>query len=785
MNADDQATVVAVPAVAMVIDDDPYMSSLLGEMLSDLGVGTIIIAANGDAALQRFAELATPPELLVCDLCMPGMDGIEFLRHMASHGYRGGMILLSGMAPAVLKAAERLAHSYAVPLLGTLAKPVTRGQLGAMICQRHMVNAPQRQALEDAALTPDELRQGLREGCVRVYYQPKVALGDRSVVGAECLVRWQHAERGILGPHTFVPVAEQHELIHDLTVAVLSQAAGQARAWRDAGHAVRLAVNISMDNLNRLDLPEVFSAILAEQGLTPETIILEVTETRLTQNLIVSLDILTRLRIKGFDLSLDDFGTGYSTMENLKQLPFTELKVDRAFVHGASEDEGARSILESSVRLGRSFQLKLVAEGVETQQDWDLVANTGCDEAQGYFIAKPMPAEEFMRWHRRWNGLRKDALSMEDKPVVMIADDERFIQELVTEALTGSCRVIVANDGEEALEKLAETSCDLLIVDVEMPRLDGYETCRRLKDDPLLCDIPVLFLSGHDAIEDRLKGLEVGGEDYMTKPFNLRILEAKVKHLLALVQQRQELRSSASFATGTAMTAMTSMSEMGMLLDALKRFNTCATYPALAEAVLAALATFDLQGVVQLRVTPEVWTYTSKGPASPLDISVIEHLAGMDRIVQFRSRMSITYPTVSILVNNMPLEDPDRCGRLRDHIAMLAEAAEARLQGISATIAAERRGLVIAETISQISGTLAAIDQSQRASREARTQAVAAMLEAVEKALLSVALTDGQEEFLANTVRNGLERVVQVEGGEDALQNQLSGIVSQLKLALQ
>jgi len=130
--------------------------------------------------------------------------------------------------------------------------------------------------------------------------------------------------------------------------------------------------------------------------------VLEMTETRLLSNLSLSLDVLIRFRLKGFGLSIDDFGTGYSTMETLKQLPFNELKIDRQFVSGAADDPGARAIVESSVRLARTFGLNVVAEGVETQQDWDTAVAAGCDEAQGYFIAKPMAGEDVIAWMDHW-----------------------------------------------------------------------------------------------------------------------------------------------------------------------------------------------------------------------------------------------------------------------------------------------------------------------------------------------------------------------------------------------
>ena len=237
---------------------------------------------------------------------------------------------------------------------------------------------------------------------IELYYQPKVSTQERRVIGAESLARWHHPTRGLLGPHVFVPAIEALGLIDEFTFCVLRQAVRQLKIWQEQGQTLKLSVNVSMDNLNRLELPELFENILLEYDVAPSAITLEVTETQLSHDYVLSLDILTRLRIKGFGLSIDDFGTGFSTMEHLMQTPFTELKIDRAFVRGASNNSSAQRILEHSVNLGRQFSLNLVAEGVESQADWDLIAEIGCHEVQGYFIARPLPAKQLIAWKEKW-----------------------------------------------------------------------------------------------------------------------------------------------------------------------------------------------------------------------------------------------------------------------------------------------------------------------------------------------------------------------------------------------
>ena len=385
----------------LVLEDDANHIEIASTTLRKLGVTRIMSCMDGHQALTMIRTYN--PDLLLCDLHLHGMDGITFLRLVAEHGYSGSVILLSGVDHNLLKAAESLVKAYGLNLLAALKKPLLQDSLElALAHQKH--SRPERvQYKKEAVLTLAELQQGIADDCVEVFYQPKVSVFNKQVVGAECLARWRHPERGIIGPASFVPVMEAHGMIDVLTHEVLKKGSLQLGKWLKEGHDFKLSVNVSMDDLDQLDLPEEFERIVCNAGVQPNQITLELTESRLMENLTVSLEILTRLRLKGFGLSIDDFGTGFSTMENLKQLPVTELKVDRAFVNGATKDEAARAILGSSIQLGKIFRLNLVAEGVEKQQDWDLIAGSGCDEVQGYFIARPMAANDFIDWKIAWD----------------------------------------------------------------------------------------------------------------------------------------------------------------------------------------------------------------------------------------------------------------------------------------------------------------------------------------------------------------------------------------------
>jgi CheY-like chemotaxis protein len=372
---------------------------------------------------------------------------------------------------------------------------------------------------------------------------------------------------------------------------------------------------------------------------------------------------------------------------------------------------------------------------------------------------------------------------MSDRPYVISVDDDPNFQDIIRAALEPDCRVIGAGNGREALDLIATQVPDLVILDVDMPEMDGYVTCRAIRESGGRTDLPILFLSAKDRIEDRLAGLDAGGDDYLTKPFHLELLLARVKHLLALAEQRKNLQASLSYATSTAMTAMSGMGELGRLLEALKAFNTCNTFESLLTTVVTALSSFDLQGIVQIHHAEISLIETSRGPASPLDVSIISQIASMERIVHFKSRMAINYPALSLLVTNVPA-DESVAGRLRDHLAMLAEAADVRVCAIASMNAATRRGEVIARMIDRITTALERIDAGQRNSRVATSIAIDAAIGASETALQSMALSEAQEERLAATIRQGLEHVTEVQASSIDIQNDLSNLIAELKAVL-
>lgn len=402
----------------LVVDDDEFMLDVASELLLQMGITDVRRASDGAEALKSIGNAFLHPDVILCDLDMAGMDGFVLIRHLADRLYSGSVIIMSGSDERVLTSVTELGREHGLQLVDSLSKPLDPKRLSQAFDRVSARNAqivspdlkPEQNGFipdwAGDALSPIAVRLGIDSGCVEIAVQPKVRLSDRHVVGAEALLRWRDPKRGILSPMAIVPAAESYGLIDDLALAVYRLSVDALADWRREGHDLKISVNLSAKNLTTLAFPEVLAAMAKEAGVETGCITLEITESRLLENLSTSLEVIGRLRLMGFNMSIDDFGTGYASMASLKSLPFTELKIDRSFVYGALNDTNDRAsqvILGCSIELGHALQLDVVAEGVETAEEWNLLEALGCDEIQGYFVAKPMHPGDFVAWKTAWD----------------------------------------------------------------------------------------------------------------------------------------------------------------------------------------------------------------------------------------------------------------------------------------------------------------------------------------------------------------------------------------------
>jgi diguanylate cyclase (GGDEF)-like protein len=245
-----------------------------------------------------------------------------------------------------------------------------------------------------------DLRRAIQGRQLVLHYQPKAALRGGEVTAVEALVRWLHPVRGLLPPAEFIPVVEQTSLVKPLTAYVIDEALRQCRAWEDEGTRLSIAVNVSMRNLLDVTFPDEIRRLLAEHDLAPSRLELEITESAVLTDPNRTRRVLERLSGMGLRLSVDDFGTGYSSLTSLKRLPLDEIKIDRSFVRNMLEDEDDAVIVRSTIDLARNLGLDVVAEGVESAEVWDELETLGCNRAQGFFLSRPVPADELGAWLR-------------------------------------------------------------------------------------------------------------------------------------------------------------------------------------------------------------------------------------------------------------------------------------------------------------------------------------------------------------------------------------------------
>jgi EAL domain-containing protein (putative c-di-GMP-specific phosphodiesterase class I)/ActR/RegA family two-component response regulator len=385
----------------MVIEDQTVQRKIAVRMLHNLGIEEVQEAEDGMQALMLMAGGPVGPHVVLSDLRMPGMDGIEFLRELGQTRPTTSVVLASALEPSMIGAAEAVARAEGLDVLGTLQKPLTPDKLGHVL--RRYVPPEDRHSLTfTCPLEHGELEQAIAEGCIYAEFQPRIRISDNEITGAEALARWRHAERGRVPPSEFIPMAEECGLIDSLTWVMLDQAMTQASHWKRLGESWTVSVNLSLHYLGYNGVADRIASLAERHGVEPQRIVLEVTESLASTRAASVIANLARLRMRGFGIAIDDYGTGYASLAQLSQIPFSELKVDRSFVHGASERPTLRALLTSCLELARQLKLESVAEGVEQAADLAMLRQLGCDEVQGYLIARPMPADQLGAWVEKW-----------------------------------------------------------------------------------------------------------------------------------------------------------------------------------------------------------------------------------------------------------------------------------------------------------------------------------------------------------------------------------------------
>ena len=397
----------------MVLDDDQVMLRILPIQLRNFG-----LRSKGFGEIETFDDAATALEqlydqpggfgLIFCDLQMPGMDGVEFVSHLAESGYAGKLVLLTGEDEQILNAVRDLAISRGLSVIGALRKPVYPDALQAVLASIDDLEQEQGETgralkLHDAPL------DRLPTSEVQAWFQPLVSLRTGELLGFEALARWQDAQFGLVSPANLPPGLATPEEVERFTGIVLAQAVHQLAGWAAQGKPWSVSVNVAASMFSDASFPDRIRDLAQGVGAPLDRLTLEVTENEVFTQSSVQLETASRLRLKKVGLSVDDFGTGYSSLANLRDFPFSELKIDRSFVTGAASNPRLRTMLEANLKMASELKVRTVAEGIENVEELLLVRGFGCNVGQGYLFSPALPGGDAIeQWASTWDPMRAE-----------------------------------------------------------------------------------------------------------------------------------------------------------------------------------------------------------------------------------------------------------------------------------------------------------------------------------------------------------------------------------------
>lgn len=370
----------------LVVDDDPSICEALRLIGEDCGY-VVTTTESGKSFKESYAT--SPPDIITLDLSLGNYDGIELLRWLAFHSCQKKIILISAHDEKVIRSALLLGRSQHLNIIAAIQKPFDISTIKSLLL------SPE---IEGIQITEETIAAAIQNKDFLLFYQPKVEIKTGKLKGVEALVRWPIQGSSLLSPTSFIDIAEETGLISPLSSLVNYEVIKQCSEFYKKGLNIVVSINISPKLLSHLTLPDELYNIAEKFHLDLNKICIEITESAAMENAILSLDVLTRLRIKGISVSIDDFGTGYSSLEELQRMPFSELKIDKSFVIDLERESSEYIITRSVINLGHDLGLKVVAEGVQNKQTFEILKELDCDMAQGYYVGHPMHIREFYEW---------------------------------------------------------------------------------------------------------------------------------------------------------------------------------------------------------------------------------------------------------------------------------------------------------------------------------------------------------------------------------------------------
>ena len=379
----------------VVIDDDRVVGEIVSALAKAMGLRCDVTRTPE----EFFDRIGPETSLILLDLVMPEMDGIEILRSLGERNCKARIVLMSGINIRVIETAKKLAQSLGLSVVGHLQKPFPISQLQELLSANIAPEEPVDRISEPKITIPDEdLHRALDRNEFLLYYQPQISMTTGAVTGFEALSRWQHPELGLVYPDHFISRIESLGLMERFGWITAERALKEVKEFSGPiGFHPRLAINISVSSLRDLKFPDIFMNLASKYDFPAERIVLEITESGLME-FSHALDVLTRLRMRNFQLSIDDFGTGYSMMRQLQNVPAIELKIDKMFVQNMHVNHADLVMVEKIIEMGHDLEMEVTAEGVETEEQFRLLREKGCDGVQGFLFSHALPPAEMMRW---------------------------------------------------------------------------------------------------------------------------------------------------------------------------------------------------------------------------------------------------------------------------------------------------------------------------------------------------------------------------------------------------
>ena len=525
----------------LVVEDDDFQRQILVNMLYSLGAISVSGAGNGKQALEVIREMGSGTiNVALCDLNMPEMDGMEFVRHLSREHKNVAIIIFSALDSKLLSSVGKMTKMLGIELLGAIEKPIMLAKLHELLLKYDRSEPAQLQP-DVRKFSLDEILQGISANQFEPFFQPKVALNAGRLTGAEALARWNHPELGLVEPNAFIPLLEQSGNIDDLTFIMLEKSAAACRSFHDKGHILTVSVNISLASLDDPGLADRITQVVHNAGIPPQYIVLEITESAVMTDVAHALENLARLCMNGFALSIDDYGTGYSSLQQLTRIAFSELKIDQSFVKDFTDNEALRIVVESSIDMARKLRVKSVAEGVETQQDWDSLKNAGCDTAQGYFIASPMSIAAFSDFMQSYSPKTPttppSSAQDQNKTSVLVIDDNDFTRKIILRVLNdlGFTSITDTNSANSAIKLFEDHTFNLIITDIHMPGINGLEFTRLIRSGKTLAkpDTRIVILTSFSQTEVLGTALALDINGFLVKPIIPSVVDEKLAQAIS------------------------------------------------------------------------------------------------------------------------------------------------------------------------------------------------------------------------------------------------------------